>query len=133
MIRTPLNTALRSVAAAAAMLGLTACGESSADMDNAAKTLAKYYAAHPPESGWIVESLIQDNKDAKLVALVVVTSDADLQRIKMLSRMEQFTVAKLACPKMTPALQNALGKIRVWVHLQGPKKELLTSTICPAE
>lgn len=127
---TPLMT-FRSVIAIAAFFGLTACGDNTTDMDNAAIALAEHYAANPPESGWTVESIIQDNKGAKLDAVVVVTSEEDVLRIKMLSRMEQFTIAKLACPQMTPALQDALGNVRVWVHLQTPAKEQLTSSICP--
>lgn len=132
MISRPLNTILYSAIAATATLGLNACGNE-ANIDNAAVALAEHYAANPPESGWTVESIIQDNKGAKLEALVVVTSEEDVLRIKMLSRMEQFTIAKLACPKMTPALQESLGKVRVWVHLRTPAKELLTSSICPEQ
>lgn len=131
MFLTPFKTALRSVAAVAVLLGIGACGNDSGNMDKAAAALAEHYASHPPESGWTVESIIQDNKNAKLVAIVLVAADADLQRIKMLSRMEQFTIAKLACPKMTPTLRDALGNVRVWVHLQDPKKVLLTASICP--
>ncbi|MCR4377111.1 MAG: hypothetical protein NUV50_03340 [Rhodospirillales bacterium] len=133
MFQTHPLTTLRSVIAIAALIGLNACGNSATDMDNAATALAEHYATNPPESGWTVESIIQDNKGAKLDALVVVNSEEDVLRIKMLSRMEQFTIAKLACPKMTPALQDALGKVRVWVHLQTPAKEQLTSSICPEQ
>ena len=125
-----MNTTLRSVIAIAALLSLDACGNNT-NIDDAAVALAEHYAINPPESGWTVESIIQDDKGGKLEALVVVNSEEDVLRIKMLSRMEQFTIAKLACPKMTPALQDALGKVRVWVHLQTPAKELLTSSICP--
>jgi hypothetical protein len=100
-------------------------------MDQAATALADYYSKFPPSSGWSVESIIQDNSGLKLDAMVTVTSDSDQQRIKMLSRMEQFTIAKLACPTMKPALREALGNIRVWVHLQDAKKKELASSICP--
>lgn len=126
-------SAMRYVAATTVLLGAGACGESATSMDQASNVLAEYYATHPPASGWTVESIIQDNQGAKLDTIVIVTSDSDVQRIKMLSRMEQFTIAKLACPTITPPLRDALGETRVWVHLKTVKKEDLTSSICPAK
>lgn len=124
------SAVLRFAAASAILLALGACGESASHMNQAAVALSEHYASYPPASGWTVESIIQDDKNEKLVAVVLVTSDTDIQRIKILSRMEQFTIAKLACPTMTPALRGALGKTRVWVRLKTPKEEL-TSSICP--
>ena len=126
-------SAIKCATAAAVLLGVGACGESTKSMDQASTALAEYYATHPPASGWTVESIIQDNQGAKLDTIVIVTSDTDVQRIKLLSRMEQFTVAKLACPTITPPLREALGKTRVWVHLKTVKKEDLTSSICPGK
>ncbi|HEY9164353.1 MAG TPA: hypothetical protein VIN57_07055 [Magnetovibrio sp.] len=132
MFKTGFTSAIHYGTALGVLLAIGACGESSTNqMDQASTTLAEHYATHPPASGWTVESIIQDNKGSKLDTIVIVTSDTDVQRIKMLSRMEQFTIAKLACPTITPALRDALGKTRVWVHLQTSKKEDLTSSICP--
>lgn len=128
MIRPP--AALRYAAALAAMLSLGACGDSAGHMDEAAVALSEHYASHPPTNGWVVKNIIQDNDNDKLVALVMITSDDDIQRLKMLSRMEQFTIAKLACPTMTPALRDTLGDTRVWVRLKTQKEEL-TASICP--
>lgn len=126
-----IRTSLKGLALLLPMLSIAACGESVSEMDSAANALADYYSKHPPESGWTVESIIQDNKGGKLDAIVLVSSETDVQRIKFLSRMEQFTIAKLACPAMTPALSDALGGVRIWVHLQTDQKEELTKSICP--
>lgn len=131
MIMKDCCSAIRCVTATTMLFGVGACGESATSMDQASTALAEYYAAHPPASGWTVESIVQDNQGVKLDTIVIVTSDTDVQRIKMLSRMEQFTIAKLACPTITPPLRDALGKARVWVHLKTAKKEDLTSSICP--
>lgn len=132
MFKTGIRSAIRYGTAVSVLLSVSACGESGTKhMDQASTVLAEHYATHPPASGWTVESIIQDNEGSKLDTIVIVTSDSDVQRIKMLSRMEQFTIAKLACPAITPTLRNALGKTRVWVHLKTAKKEDLTSSICP--
>jgi len=107
-----------------------ACSDS-VNLDQAASALTGYYAQHPPERNWVVETIKPDSENHKLVVDVMVEDETDVGHIKMLSRMEQFTIAKLACPTMTADLRTAIGDgTRVWVQLKAPK-EILTRSICP--
>jgi len=130
-----MGTYMRAITTLTALAGLlslslSACGDSE-NLVQAAGVLSEHYTAHPPPHGWTVEAVNPERDTDKLVVEVLISSDADIQRIKMLSRMEQFTVAKLACPEMTPALRTAIGaKVRVWVQLK-TAKEILTASICP--
>lgn len=116
--------------AALALAGVAGCSDKSSHMDEAAAALSEYFATHPFERDWSVETIAIMDADNKLVAKVLVNSDTDVGRLRLLSRMEQFTIAKLACPTMTPELRDALGDTRIWVQLVADGKEL-TSSICP--
>lgn len=122
------------IAALSVLLGLGACGEDSTrPLKEAVPVFVDYYATHPLTNGWKVKGIMPDFASGRLVVQVVVTSDADVSHIKSLSRMEQFSVAKIACPTMSPALQDAIGsKARVWVQLK-TKKEVLTTSVCPLQ
>lgn len=122
--------ALTFIAAAALALSLGACGDKARKMDHAAAALAEYYASHPFEREWDVQTIAILDSDNKLLVKVQMNDENDVQRLKLLSRMEQFTVAKLGCPQMTPALLDALDGSRVWIQLHDAKEEL-TSSICP--
>lgn len=113
-----------------ALMGVGACGDSS-NMDNAISALSIHYAITPPNQKWELVS-IKPASDGKMIDVVVhVTSESDVSYLKALSRMEQFAVAKLACPATTPELTAALGPTRrIWVHLYAQNKEI-TSSICP--
>ncbi|OEJ65987.1 hypothetical protein [Magnetovibrio blakemorei] len=113
-----------------ALMSVTACGDSS-NVNDAISALSVHYAITPPNKKWELAS-IKPASDAKMVDVVVnVTSDSDVSYLKTLSRMEQLSVAKLACPTATPELKAALGQnLRVWVHLYAQNKEI-TSSICP--
>lgn len=112
------------------MLGVSACGED-ADLNQSANALNDYYATHPPARGWTVNSVSPDLNSGKLIVEVLVTSQKDVDHIKTLSRMEQFAIAKLPCPTMTPELRAAISEdTRVWIHLKS-EKAAITSSICP--
>ena len=114
------------------ILSISACGDNGPSLQKAAAALASHYTSHPPDRGWKVETVSPDIESGKLMVEVSVTSENDIAHIKGLSRMEQFSVAKLACPTLTPTLRAAIGtKARVWVHLK-TKKKTLTTSICPA-
>lgn len=118
------------VISTALMLSVSACGED-IDLNQSANALNDYYATHPPARGWTVNSVSPDLNAGKLIVEVLVTSQKDVDHIKALSRMEQFAIAKLPCPSMTPELRTAIGKdARVWVHLKS-EKAAITSSICP--
>jgi len=109
---------------------LVACGEDNTGNEAAAKALEAYYSAHPLDTGWEVQS-VSLSKDDNLRVNMLVGSEEAVQQIKTRSRMEQFGIARLGCPKPTPELQVAVGPImRIWVHLHAENKEL-TSSICP--
>lgn len=126
----PIATSVKIIGCLA-LMSVAACGDSSS-IDNAISALSVHYAITPPNQKWELAS-IKPASDSKLIDVVVnVTSESDVSYLKTLSRMEQFTVAKLACPTATPELKAALGKnLRVWVHLYAQNKEM-TSSICPA-
>jgi len=116
-----------------ALFGLVACGDSQKQAENAIKALADNYAKNPLPRGWKLLSITPDVQSFKLNVDVLVTSDKDINSLKMLSRMEQFSVAKLGCPLMHAGLQQAIGSsTRIWVHLRANNKEL-TASICPIE
>ncbi len=122
------------LAALSLPLFLGACGDGGDDRDQLAqdaRALSRYYADHPSDRGWKVLGITMDPNEAKLVVQVLVSSESDVDRIKSLSRMEQFSAAKYACPEMTDGLRAALDKnTRIWIRLQTGKKEL-TRSICP--
>jgi len=124
------KTTLSLIATAGLLLALSACGDKAKKMDHAAAALAEYYASHPFEREWDVQTIAILDSENKLVVKVQMNGENDVQRIKLLSRMEQFTVAKLGCPEMSPTLLDALGGTRVWIELHDAKQEL-TSSICP--
>lgn len=112
-------------------LFIGACGDGRDQLAHDATALDRYYADHPSDRGWKVLGISIDPNEAKLVVQVLVTSESDVNRIKSLSRMKQFSAAKYACPEMTPNLRAALDKnTRIWIRLQTRKKELARS-ICP--
>ena len=118
------------VISTALMLSVSACGDD-IDLNQSANALNDYYASHPPARGWTVNSVSPDLNAGKLIVEVLVTSQKDVDHIQTLSRMEQFAIAKLPCPSMTPALSTAIGKdTRVWIHLKS-EKAAITSSICP--
>ena len=126
------HTMTRSLLAALSLpLFLSACGDGRDQLAQDAATLGRYYVDHPSDRGWKVLGITVDPNEAKLVVQVLVTSESDVNRIKSLSRLEQFSAAKYACPKMTAELRAVLDKnTRIWIRLQTGKKEL-TSSICP--
>ena len=110
---------------------LIACGGSSdEEMDKAIKSLNSYYVTHAPPRGWSVKHIASD-EDHKLRIDMLIDSHNDVNLIKSRSRMDQFTIAKLGCPKANQALKETIhGKTRVWVRLI-TKTEELTLSICP--
>lgn len=119
-------------AALSLTLFIGACGGDDRDhLAHDATVLDKHYADHPSDRGWKILGISIDPNEAKLVVQVLVATESDVNRIKSLSRMEQFSAAKYACPKMTPDLRATLDKnTRIWIRLQTRKKELARS-ICP--
>lgn len=121
---------VKALAVLSLALSIGACGDDG-DLNRATAALSKHLTENPPVRGWKILSVAPQANADTLMVDVLVSSDADIEHIKALSRMEQFSVAKLACPAMTPALHEALGpKTRIWVRLQS-KKEILTASICP--
>lgn len=117
-------------AVVALVLGLGACSDG-VPLSQAASALSAHYATHPLTREWKVETVKPDSENDKLVVEIMVMDETDVGHIKSLSRMEQFSVAKLACPTMNPKLRTAIGSdARVWVYLK-TQKETLTSSICP--
>lgn len=116
--------------AAAGLTALLGCSDTSSNLDDAAAALSEYYAANPFKRDWHVSTIAKLTKENKLVARVEINAEGDVQRLRSLSSMEQFSVAKLACPNMTTDLRESLGDVRVWVALTTEDKQITTS-ICP--
>jgi len=125
-----VNISLSKVLGCIALVSVGACGDSS-NLNEAVSALTAHYAVTPPNQKWELVSIKPDSAAKKLDVVVHVTSESDIDHLKTLSRMEQFAVAKLACPAMTAELKAALGaNTRIWVHLYTQNKEI-TSSICP--
>ena len=121
---------VKPIALGMALLGGAGCSDSTAHLNDAAAALSQYYAEHPFERDWQVTTIAILEQENKLVARVEINAEGDVARLRTLSSMEQFTVAKLACPAMTPDLRNAMGDTRIWVALTTGNKQITTS-ICP--
>ncbi|WP_132938990.1 hypothetical protein [Varunaivibrio sulfuroxidans] len=108
---------------------LSACGENS-HAGKVAQWLKGYYAENPPNGNWVARE-VRAESGKKIIVDVLIPSQQQVDQIKKLSRMEQFTVAKLACPKNGVEIQKAYREgITVWIQLNA-KSEALTRSICP--
>lgn len=124
------KTLISMAAAFSLMLGLSACGDNTEQLNKAAKLVADHYRQNPPSRNWRVLSVKAVIPDDKVMVQVLVTEEKDVNRIKMLSRMDQLHVAKLACPLMFDDLRTQLGNnTRIWIELKANNKVLVTS-IC---
>jgi len=124
------RTLISMAAAFSLMLGLSACGDNTEQVNKAAKLVADHYRQNPPSRNWRVLSVKAVVPDDKVVVQILVTEEKDINRIKTLSRMDQLHVAKLACPLMFDELRTQLGAdTRVWVELKANNKVLVNS-IC---
>ncbi|PHS78418.1 MAG: hypothetical protein COB59_07050 [Rhodospirillaceae bacterium] len=124
------KTLISMAAAFSLMLGLSACGDNTEQLNKAAKLVSDHYRQNPPSRNWRVLSVKAIIPDDKVMVQVLVTEEKDVNRIKTLSRMDQLHVAKLACPLMFAELRTQLGSdTRIWVELKANNKVLVTS-IC---
>jgi len=111
-----------------ALLG--GCGGGAPDVADSIKELKNYYLKSPPNTGWEIMSISAENEQ-KLVVDMRVVSESDLNKIASVSRMQQFAIAKLACPITSDDLRSKIGKdTEVWVRLNSDTK-VLTLSICP--
>ena len=109
-------------------LPVVSCGDSATEMSAAAKTLQSYYRSNPPARGWKVKSVsVKDG--SKIVIDIYIQSASDLNQIQSVSRMQQFSIAKKACPSPS-YLASLPGSASVWVQLRS-KTKTLTQSICP--
>lgn len=109
---------------------LSACGDSPHAADTFAQWLKDYYAENPPNGNWVARD-VHAEAGKKIVVDVLIPSQKQVDQVKKLSRMEQFTVAKLACPKDGVEIQKAYREgITVWIQLNA-KSEALTGSVCP--
>ena len=120
----------RLIVTAAVFLACAGCSDSAEHLNQAADALRQHYAVHPLDREWAVRAIEAQQDDDKLTVHILVQSETDVARLRAMSRMEQFSAAKLACPVMSPALRQALDKTRVWVTLSANGKTI-TSSLCP--
>ena len=126
LIKLPLT--IFSVAAVAVFLN--SCGSGAPNIADSIKELKNYYLKSPPNTGWEIMSISAENEQ-KLVVDMRVISESDLNKIASVSRMQQFAIAKLACPITSDDLRSKIGKdTEVWVRLNS-ETEVLTLSICP--
>lgn len=124
------KTILSMVTAFSLMLGLSACGDNGAELENTANIVSQHYDENPPKRGWKVLSVQPVPKENKVQIQILVTQQQDIDKLKSLSRMDQLAVAKLSCPMRFEELRTALGsKNRLWVELRANNKSLVNS-IC---
>lgn len=125
-----INTTLGKSLGSALLLSVCACG-GDGRIDGAVSALSVHYAITPPNQKWELISITPKPETNRIDVAVNVTSESDVSRLISLSRMEQFAVAKLACPTKTAELTAAIGtELRIWVHLYAENKEV-TASICP--
>lgn len=118
------------VAGVFSLLGaLSACGDGG-QIDAQSQWLASYYHDNPPNGNWVARE-VRSEGAKKIAVYVSIPSQKQISQVKRLSRMEQFTVAKLACPKEVAEIQKMYREgITVWIHLMD-KNETLTVSVCP--
>ena len=110
---------------------MASCGDSASDLNADATVVKHYYKSSPPPRGWKIKSVGVEDGD-KIIVDILVESANDLNMIASVSRMQQFIVAKQACPSVA-ALRGALKtNVGVWVQLRS-KSEVLTQSVCPSQ
>ncbi|MBL4748017.1 MAG: hypothetical protein JKY17_04360 [Magnetovibrio sp.] len=113
------------------MLGLSACGDNTQNLQKSADLIFAQYKEHPPSRGWKVLSVHPDAKNNKLLVQILVTAQQDVNKLKSISRMDQLVVAKISCPKASKELSASLGSdTRIWIELRTNHTSLITS-LCP--
>lgn len=109
---------------------LVSCKSSGPDVVEGFSSLEAYYTQSPLPRDWSLSGFTTDD-NGKYVIEVLVESTNDIRLIRSKSRMNQFNIAKLACPTNASDFQKILGKqARIWVRLMSETGEL-TSSICP--
>lgn len=118
------------LAALAAVLTVSACGEDKAlKAEAAAKWLSDYSREHPLPHGWRVRE-IRTSKDSDVVAEVVVPRREMEADIRSRSRMQQIEILQLACPPRDAEIWKILEKRQtLWVSLSGTHK-VITRGAC---
>ena len=109
---------------------MASCGDSASDLNADATVIKQYYKSSPPPRGWKVKSVSVKDGD-KIMVDILVESASDLNMIASVSRMQQFTVAKQACPSVAALRGMLTTKAGVWMQLRS-KSEVLTQSVCPS-
>ena len=72
------------VAAFSLMLGLSACGDNTEQLNSAAYMVTEHYKSHPPSRGWSVLSVRPVVKEDKVLVQILVSETGDINKIKSL-------------------------------------------------
>lgn len=110
---------------------VVACGDDKRKAVEHVKSLQTYYKETEPKTNWKMTGISADTNAKRIYVDFLVTSQSELERILAVSRMQQFAIAKLACPSLDSSVINAIHEdLAIWVRLSSAA-DVITLSICP--